>query len=209
MNKSIKSEYLPKFSLFVGIHFVILFSLYIYDEIHLNNSSNFISAIINQKSFLVLLFPIVTLIINGIIPSQMKAILVFWKIKDPLPGSIAFTRLALNDPRINLDVIKNKHSFLPTDPKEQNQLWYKLYKTHEEKITIKDSQRNYLFTRDLTAFIFLLIPICIVVNIIVGSSFNNILFLLIAMSFEYIILVISTRNYGYRFVCNVLAEESV
>lgn len=68
------------------------------------------------------------------------------------------------------------------------------------------AQSDYLMYRDLTAILFLLIVLYIVVFIIMKITGVNILSLpLIAYMVEYFLLVISTRNKAERFVLNVIA----
>jgi hypothetical protein len=87
-------------------------------------------------------------------------------------------------------------------------LWYRLYKKHIGNVVVTEAHRVYLLTRDMTALsaIFL-----ILFSLGVGSDSVNwrtgCLYATILIA-QYFIIATSARNYGIRFVLNVLAEES-
>ena len=47
--------------------------------------------LVDAKLLLSLTLPLATLILDGIVPSEFKAVLVYWKWKNTLPGHEAFT----------------------------------------------------------------------------------------------------------------------
>jgi hypothetical protein len=69
----------------------------------------------------------ITSVITEFFDAPMKARLVFWRWTDPLPGARAFSVLVYKDPRIDIAALRAKIGELPTSPREQNSLWYKLY----------------------------------------------------------------------------------
>lgn len=87
-------------------------------------------------------------VINGLLDTQTKARLVFWRWHDPLPGSRAFSQYVELDPRIDVAALKSKFAPFPTKPAEQNALWYKLYKTVETDSRVLNVHRLFLLTRD-------------------------------------------------------------
>ena len=105
---------------------------------------------------------IVGMLITYLIPPDAKATLVFWRVRNPLPGCSAFSHHVHSDPRIDAAALKKKCGPFPSDPQEQNALWYKLYKKNETDARILDSQQMFLFFRD-AASISLLIFVVIAV----------------------------------------------
>jgi len=205
----LKREYRWQLSAFIVFNLCVFWTIIVIKDISLSKIETILSSFSLQKGALAVLLPLLTVILNGTLPNNLKAILVFWEIRNPLPGSRVFTDLALKDPRIDLDKIKQKYGNLPTLPSEQNRLWYKIYKHHKSKITILESHKDFLLTRDLASVsaIFLL---CFTLPTIFSSGSIKIKYGYITfLIFQYIILAIVAKNYGERFVCNVLAEESV
>jgi len=207
--KSIKSEIFPYLRNFIIINIIIFIAIYIYGKIGIKELQKIIELFTFRDGFILIAIPIITIVTNGILTSNIKSSLVFWKIKSPLPGCRIFSNLALHDPRIDFNKIIKKYGNIPHEPSAQNKLWYEIYKRHQEKTIIRESHKNYLLTRDLSglAFIFLFIVILslffIELNLRIKLIYS--LFLLL----QYLIISISARNYGNRFACNVLAEDSL
>jgi len=113
-------------------------------DINITELTQFEKYLTAKNSVIASFAPIISIVLNGLLSSNAKVILVFWRIKYPLPGSRVFSDLAKKDLRINLEKIREKYGYLPKDSIEQNKLWYRIYKLHESKITILDSHKNYL-----------------------------------------------------------------
>lgn len=151
--------------------------------------------------------PLFLFLLNGLISSNQKAILVFWKIKNPLPGSEAFSKLSKKDSRIDLKRLKEIHGSLPKKPTEQNKLWYKIYKKHTSDLVISDSHRAYLLARDLTSLCFLFIVFIGLPSLFLTSYPINI-FYFCYLVIQFLVTSIGAQNRGRRFVTNVLATEA-
>jgi len=206
--ESLKSQYLFKLWIFIGFNFILFWMILVSKDINITELTQFEKYLTAKSSVIASFAPIISIVLNGLLSSNAKVILVFWRIKYPLPGSRVFSDLAKKDLRINLEKIREKYGYLPKDSIEQNKLWYRIYKLHESKITILDSHKNYLLCRDLTGLsaIFLVV-FTIFTLIFVGvkmRTFYYVLYLFI----QFLFLSIAAQNYGNRFVCNVLAEES-
>ncbi|WP_180982780.1 hypothetical protein [Chryseobacterium scophthalmum] len=151
--------------------------------------------------------PVILFLLNGLLSSHQKAIIIFWKLKDPLPGSIAFSELSKKDSRIDAKQLRNKFGNLPKKPSEQNKLWYKIYRKNSSNLLVVDSHRGFLLARDLTSLSFLLL-FCMgalaLFFIQPAYRYYYILFLII----QYFANLINAHNRGKRFVTNVLAVES-
>lgn len=151
--------------------------------------------------------PLLLFLLNGLISSHQKAVLVFWKLKNSLPGSEAFSKLSKNDTRIDRAKLKSVYGSLPKSPIEQNKLWYKIYKKNSSNTIVSDSHRAFLLARDLTSLcvlfvIFLGIPVLII------GQWPISLYYFMGLLLQYVIVVIGAQNRGRRFVTNVLAIES-
>jgi len=165
------------------------------------------------KYSIVIVCSLITFILNGLLPSDFKAILVFWKKENPYPGYRAFTDFLNKESyRIDKSVLIEKYGELPTQHQEQNKLWYKMYKKNEFDPMIFDSHRNFLLSRDLTGLSFVFLCIysisALISKILFKINFKLLLIYIIFLLLQYLVLSKVSQNYGNRFVCNVLAKES-
>jgi hypothetical protein len=85
---------------------------------------------------------ILTGIINAQLSSEAKSRIVFIRWTNSLPGCEAFTRHAKADPRVDVSSIERSYGPLPTDPREQNALWYRLYKSVEAEPSVRQVHRS-------------------------------------------------------------------
>jgi len=147
-------------------------------------------------------------LLNSLVSSDTKARLVFWRWHHPLPGSAAFTRHGPNDSRVDMAALAAKHGPLPAAPKEQNVLWYRLYRGVSNEPAVEQAQRHFLFARD---FAFMSLIMLVILGI--TAAF----FIRPALTAEFYILLlmvqwgIATRAAnvgGHRFVTNVLAQSA-
>lgn len=166
--------------------------------------------IISEKNggMMVLCLPAIAIILNGILGDTAKARLVFWKWRDPLPGSRAFSRIILKDQRIDRNSMGRKISPFPIEAHEQNAIWYHIYKIHADKITVMESHKTYLLTRDMTALSALFLIIFASGAVISPVGWKVVIPYYLFLILQYFAISASARNYGERFVANVLVEES-
>ena len=73
--------------------------------------------IFSIKPILALFFYIASLVMTNVIPPEWKHIIIYLRVKNPLPGSRVFTQLAKNDNRISYKDIETQYGPLPTNPK--------------------------------------------------------------------------------------------
>jgi hypothetical protein len=151
--------------------------------------------------------PIVVIVLNGVLSDTMKARLIFWRWKNPLPGCRAFGVLMESDPRINVKVLAAKHGRFPRSPSAQNALWYKLYREHKLKPMIWSGHRVYLLTRDLAT-----IAVCFVILFSAGAAVAAVdwkawTVYAAMLLLQYVVVARAARNYGNSFVLDVLCEE--
>ena len=205
MTKTLKEQNSKLIWVFFSFN-VVLFYLIGLSQI-IDFSELEIKSFITVRGVWVLIVPLVLFVLNGIISSDIKAVLSFWRFKNPLPACRAFSYYADKDYRIDKNHLMSKFGQLPSLPKEQNSLWYKIYKKHQENPIVKKSHKDFLLARDIGSIAFLFI--------IVGGI--SILFLttesvrwiyIIYLLIQYIIFAIVAQNHGKRFICNALAIET-
>jgi hypothetical protein len=189
---------------FVGVNFAVFLSVFITKGF----SSSSIEHLWKGVGIVATCIPLLTIVLSGLISDAAKARLVFWRWRNPLPGCRVFTELVSSDARIDVSALNREHGEFPREPKEQNTLWYRLYKKHTGNVMVTEAHRVYLLTRDLTA-----LSAVFVVLFSIGIGFDSVswktgcLYSAILIA-QYFIIATSARNYGIRFVLNVLAEES-
>ena len=206
MSKRIKDTYQKHLWAFIAINILIFWSIFVYGTIDFDKIKLNLCEFASPKSLVFILSPIITLVLNGIMSNSVKETIVFWKIKNRLPGCRAFSHFAMRDPRINIESLKNKIREFPKEPDEQNRVWYSLYQQYENDEVVRGSHRDFLLTRDLTSLSFLFLVIFGSISIFYANSVVSMY--LIYLIIQYLILSFSSRNYGNRFVCNVLAKAS-
>lgn len=157
---------------------------------------------------LTVMLPIPALILSSLISADYKAILVFWRIQHPLPGSRSFSVHAPSDHRIDLSKLKKHIGEFPVGEREQNAKWYGLYKQVDSEPSVVDSHKNYLLFRDIAAMSLLLVPVLPVVMYFVGVDTPRILISTTWFLGQYLITSIAARTTGIRFVQNVLAVHA-
>jgi hypothetical protein len=144
-------------------------------------------------------------VVNGLLSSDSKARIVFWRWSNPLPGSFAFSHYAERDPRINIGNLKKKVGRFPSTPREQNARWYKLYRSVSDYPAVIDAHRSFLLTRDYAGMALLLLmtagPIGVWQIPSQATAGVYIGFLLL----QYLLARHAARNYGIRLVTTVLA----
>lgn len=148
---------------------------------------------------------VLTGVINAQLSPEMKARIVFMSWRDPLPGCKAFTCHAQSDARVDVACLELTYGPLPTAPREQNALWYKLYKTIEQEPAVRQSHRAFLFTRDYTSLALMFVAVLGVAGFIQIPS-TQIAFIYLGLLLLQLVLAgQAARNHGKRFVTTVLA----
>ena len=161
-----------------------------------------------QNSLLIASSPLISLVATGLLPPEVKASLVFWRVKHVLPGHRAFTKYANQDPRVDVARLRALVDPWPGDPAEENRAWYRLLKKHEATPSVVDAHRVFLLSRDLTsiAFFFVLIG-SLILFVSIGSLKWSWIYGGTSLA-QYVLLSQIGRNSGIRLVKNVLAEAS-
>ncbi len=186
----------------IGV-FILLFFADYFDTFTKNYKT-----MLSLKSSGILIAPLVLFIINGLLSSNQKAILVFWRFKYPLPGARAFSIHAPKDPRVNMANLQTLHGTLPVTERDQNERWYGIYKAHTKDVVVAKSHKDFLLGRDITAVAFLFILVVGVPFLFFGTSPLCWIYLG-ALVLQYLLMAVVAQNHGKRFVTNVLAIASV
>jgi hypothetical protein len=152
------------------------------------------------------IMPVLILVLSGIIPSRMKEVLVFWRMKHPLPGCRAFSQLAARDERIDMNCLRERLGALPTEPREQNAAWYKLLKRYSDVTIVEKAHKYFLLSRDLSSIALVFAILGCTGLFIEGSSSRVVLEYTLFMLLQYVVLAVVARNHANRLVCNVLSE---
>ena len=149
------------------------------------------------------------LFLDRLITTELKEILIFWRLKERLPGHRAFSTIASKDPRISVTKLEKLHGSLPRDSKEQNELWYMIYRKHKDEDEIRDPNGSYLLYRELTYINLAVGLVLLLPSIALGSIRVDVGFGLLAVSVLLsLILSLNAKSSAKRLVQNVLAVES-
>jgi len=162
-----------------------------------------------KNSIFIILCPLIAVLVPEFFTPNFKAILVFWRIKNALPGHRAFSEYAKNDPRIDINNLKSKIGSLPTDPNDQNKIWYGIYKNYKDEPSVVNAHRLYLLTRDLLSINIIFLIYGTFIIYIFKNSLKWTMIYFIITGIQFIFLTQVGRNSGIRLVKNVLAEASI
>jgi hypothetical protein len=193
---------------FVGANLAICLSLFITKGFSTASIDQLWKSITKKDGIIAVLMPLLTIILSGLFSDTAKARLVFWRWRHPLPGCRVFTELIQSDPRIDVPALRKKHGDFPQDPHAQNALWYRLYKEHSGSIVISEAHRIYLLTRDMTTLSAVFVVLFSIAIGLDSVGWKMAVFYSGALLAQYLMIATAARNYGVRFVLNVLAEES-
>ena len=111
--KSIKARYVWLLRAFVALNTLVGFVAFSgSDVVRAVELSQWVD-LIEPKLLLSLALPFATLILDGIVTSDFKEVLVCWRLKNTLPGHRAFSVHAKADPRVDMKALEDKHGPLP------------------------------------------------------------------------------------------------
>lgn len=148
---------------------------------------------------------ILTGVLNAQLPAEMKSRIIFMRWQNSLPGCAAFSHYAKHDARIDFSAIQSLFGPLPEDPREQNALWYKLYKSVDSDPAVVQVHRAYLFTRDyacialMLAFVLSLIGFFLIPSKTIATLYS------FALVLQFFVASQAARTHAKRFVTTVLA----
>lgn len=151
---------------------------------------------------------LVTGTIGWAMPRAAKEFLVFWRKRNPLPSSRAFTDIAPGDSRIDMQCLVSKYAPIPELPAQQTALWYRIYRGHKDDASVEDAHGAYLRFREMTTLICALMLVYVPGTIYFGVESKKLFAGILLLIVEYMVLMVAARNAATRLVLNVLAIDS-
>lgn len=206
--KSIKLRYIWRLRAFVALNALVGFVAFSGSEVFQALGLRQWDVLIEPKLLLEFALPLATLILDGIVTADFKAALVYWRLKDTLPGHRAFSMYGDADPRVDMKALEDKHGPLPDKASKQNELWYKLSKRMADKASVDHAHYSWLLCRDLTGLSFSLIFISVGLGWAFGGGTLPWITLVAVQALLYVVLSRVAAIKGVRFVTTVLAEAS-
>ena len=167
-----------------------------------------LSEIIAPTCIGLIVLSITKLWLLGMLPPLTRDKIIHWRFRHPLPGSRAFSKIAPNDPRIDLDKLTTDYGTLPDDPIKQNRLFYRIYKSVDGASGVDDAQRSYLAARDCSSMAFILLFVLTPMVFYVSTGVETAITFAGIMALSFLLLSFAAQTYSLRFVQNVLAEAS-
>jgi len=147
-------------------------------------------------------------VLNAQLSPEAKARIVFLRWRDPLPGAEAFTKHAKDDPRVDLAALEAACGPLPVTAREQNALWYRLYKSVGADPSVIQVHRAFLFTRDYACLALFTCAVLGVAGFVQIPSTRTALGYFALLVAQFLLARRAARNHGVRFVTTVLALKS-
>jgi hypothetical protein len=146
---------------------------------------------------------------NGLLSANMKARLVFLRWRHALPGHRAFSKYAASDPRIDIDELKTAcGNTFPDDPVDQNNTWYRLYKSIEKRSSVLQAQRDFLLMRDYAGLAALFVIVFGSAAFVEVPSWRVFATYSLFLAGQFLVVRHAAFTYGVRFVTTVLAEKA-
>jgi hypothetical protein len=167
-----------------------------------------LTALRNWRLVTTIIIPVVILLVVNVPSNKVKCMLVYWRAYGWLPGCEVFSKYGPADPRVNMDALRENVGPLPTDPRKQNELWYRLFKDVKAEPEIEDSHRNFLMYRDMAVLTLPLILLTPIFLHFAGAQLRALWFGAALFASQYVLTAISGRQRGIRFVTTVLALHS-
>lgn len=147
-------------------------------------------------------------LLNAQLPAEAKARIVFLRWRDPLPGSEAFTKHGPADPRVDVAALESAFGPLPVMPREQNALWYKLYKSVSSDASVTQVHRAFLFTRDYACLALFAWVVLGAAGFVQIPSVRTALGYVAVLGAQFLLARRAARTHGVRLVTTVLALKS-
>ena len=207
MAKSLKDQNNWKIWLFVSANSAFLYAVLASGVVKLDGIKE---AMVSAVNIIPAAFAgIVATGANALFSSQAKARLVYLRWNNPLPGHRAFTKYAVSDPRIDLERLKTiLGGSPPVDEGEQNQVWFKMFKTVENKEPVVSVHRDFLLMRDFTALSALSLVIMGSIALISLQSKRTAAIYLLILLGELLLFRQAAANCGIRMVTNTLSLKT-
>jgi hypothetical protein len=190
---------------FVGINVAIFLCMLVNHWLSIDTLDQSWHRVTLKNGIFAAAIPTVAVVLAGILGASAKARLVFWRWRNP--GCRVFSGLLKTDPRLDATALRAKLGKFPTGAKAQNALWFGIYKRHRAKLRVLESHKHYLLTREMTAIAAAFL-VLLSAGIMLRPPDAKVTGLyVLALIVQYLLVASAARNYGNRFVLNVLSEE--
>ena len=165
--RSLKTKNLKYLGMVLVIDAIVVWAILSGHQLNLDAAIGDWQGHLMKNGVVISLATIVVPLLSYLLSSGIKVTLIFWRLKHALPGCRAFSVLVHRDPRIDVAALQKKVGTFPSDPDEQNALWYWLFKKHEGNIAVQESHQRYLFFRDAAS-----ISVLMLIVISIGAAFR-------------------------------------
>lgn len=148
---------------------------------------------------------------QDLIPRSLKEALVFWRIRDRLPGCRAFSRETSD--RYDLSLIMNIDQLRTLSGAHQQRIFYSVYKKHKDDPTVSHYSFRYVAWRDTAALFFILAVLTIpgvysILGLGVGANVGPALRLTAFSFVAYVLTALAARQSANSLVGQVLSCET-
>ncbi|HEY2010581.1 MAG TPA: hypothetical protein VGH23_16450 [Rhizomicrobium sp.] len=147
-------------------------------------------------------------ILNGQISSDTKAKLVFLRRHNPYPGSRAFTEFGPKDMAVDMAALEKRYGPLPYAPKDQNVLWYRMYRAVAGLPGVAQAHRHFLFSRDYSFMSLLMLVVLGALALVMMRPWSSVLFYLPMLMAQWALATNAANIGGHRLVTVVLAQNA-
>jgi hypothetical protein len=205
----LKGKNAPYLWSFISINVALFLGVLIGKPLSESSIDNFWHRVTMRDGVFAVGIPILAIVLSAVLGDRGKARLVFWRWTNPLPGCRVFSELLKTDPRVNMSVLHSKLGEFPTTAHDQNSLWFSVYRRRSTAPRILEAHKMYLLTREMAAIaaVFTLLFAAILFLGTIDLKISGIY--IAALVLQYLLIATAARNYGNRFVLNVLSEESL
>ena len=164
-------------------------------------------ALLKENSSTLVTTGLAAMLIQDLVPKQLKEVLVFWRRHERLPGHRAFSEIAFSSPNIDTDSIVDIELLRSLDAEKQQWEFYKHYSAVRENPAVSHLSQRYIAWRDTAALLFLLccVSIPLIATIDESKALSAGLILSGISAFFFLLTVLAARNSAYSLVIQVLS----
>ena len=152
--------------------------------------------------------PVAVFVLNGWLSADTKAVIVHLRYRHALPGCRAFSLHLPREARADPQGLAHRWGPFPTDPVEQNRLWYRMFKSVEGEIEVHEAHRDSLLSRDLAGFAVIFLLLFGIGTAVGTAEWSTKGWYLAALSAQCGGTIAAARTYGIRLVRTTLALAS-
>lgn len=202
--KSLKDQNRWQLWLVIAANTVFLYTVIQANDIKLNGLKAVFTDATNLLSAGFAL--LITTVVSNLLSADLKARLVFLRWKYALPGHWAFSVYGPRDSRVDMAALAHAYGpTFPSEPAEQNSLWYRIFQTVTNEPQILQTHRDFLLLRDYTAIAAMCTLVYGVTAVFCIGSGRICLIYLMLLLIQLVVVRQSAFNSGVRLVTNSLA----